>query len=178
MYKRQAVCWYAGRQLESGRAADAKDLFAWVERGWPGQFGAQERANEAERVIIDGLLAIGTQDALSQAAQRAGALEDGAREEQANLALARLAIDSGDHAAAESLLRAMPTNEEAQALLLELVYSIAAAVSYTHLDVYKRQCRSWSGPAPVRRLRSPGWPARRSAMRITLNARSRRCPCG
>lgn len=121
-----AVCWYAGRQLESGRAADAKDLFAWVEQGWPGQFGAQERANEAERVIIDGLLAIGTQDALSQAAQRAGVLEDGAREEQANLALARLAIDSGDHAAAESLLRAMPTNEEAQALLLELVYSIAA----------------------------------------------------
>lgn len=121
------ACWYAQRQMERGLAADAREIYLWVEKWWPGQFGAQAQADEAEAVIIEGLLSIGTSDTLTQAAQRAQALGDTAREDRANLARAQLAIDAGETEAAEEILRAMPGNADAQQMLASLIYSVARA---------------------------------------------------
>ena len=119
------ACWYAKRQMARGLAADARQIYLWVETWWPGQFGAQAQADKAETVIIDGLLNIGTSEALAQAAERARALGDTAREDRANLARAQLAIDAGETDRAEEMLRAMPENADAQRMLAELIYSVA-----------------------------------------------------
>lgn len=122
------ACWIAQKRLDSGRAADAKQVFEWVNSYWPGFLQADERAEEAEQMIIEGLLLSGTEESLASAAVRAGALGSEAGDalyERAILARAQLAIDSGKADLAEELLRGLPQSEAAQTMLNELIYSLA-----------------------------------------------------
>ena len=118
---------YAKDKLDRGLAADAKDIYAFIDRYWAGEFGAKEGMDAAERKIIDGLMNVGTDSAYEQAAERAEALGDEQRQQNAIIARARLAMDSGDNDKAETLLTPLADNEEALALLHELIYKIAAA---------------------------------------------------
>ena len=122
------VSYMAGLKAQQGLHADAKQLYDWVETHWPGMFGAQEKADEQEETIITGLIAVGKEVALEEAAARAeklGSKNAGALYERAVIDRAKLAIDSGDAEKAESLLSSLTGSEEASALLLELIYSIA-----------------------------------------------------
>ena len=118
---------YAKDKLDRGLAADAKDIYAFIDRYWAGEFGAKEGMDAAERKIIDGLMNVGTDSAYEQAAERAEALGDEQRKQNAIIARARLAMDSGDNDKAETLLTPLADSEEALALLHELIYKIAAA---------------------------------------------------
>ena len=118
---------YAKDKLDRGLAADAKDIYAFIDRYWAGEFGAKEGMDAAERKIIDGLMNVGTDSAYEQAAERAEALGDEQRQQNAIIARARLAMDSGDNEKAETLLTPLADSEEALALLHELIYKIAAA---------------------------------------------------
>ena len=118
---------YAKDKLDRGLAADAKDIYAFIDRYWAGEFGAKEGMDAAERKIIDGLMNVGTDSAYEQAAERAEALGDEQRQQNAIIARARLAMDSGDNDKAETLLTPLADSEEALALLHELIYKIAAA---------------------------------------------------
>ena len=121
---------YAQRQMDQGLAADAKQIYAWVNTYWPGFGGADVRAQQAEQVIIEGLIAAGTDTSLESAAQRALLLEtDDAQKlyEQAVIARAQLAWDGGDTAKAEALLRGLGGSEAAQTLLAALIYETADA---------------------------------------------------
>ena len=118
---------YAKDKLDRGLAADAKDIYAFIDRYWTGEFGAKEGMDAAERKIIDGLMNVGTDSAYEQAAERAEALGDEQRQQNAIIARARLAMDGGDNDKAETLLTPLADSEEALALLHELIYKIAAA---------------------------------------------------
>ena len=118
---------YAKDKLDRGLAADAKDIYAFIDRYWTDEFGAKEGMDAAERKIIDGLMNVGTDSAYEQAAERAEALGDEQRQQDAIIARARLAMDSGDNEKAETLLTPLADSEEALALLHELIYKIAAA---------------------------------------------------
>ena len=118
---------YAKDKLDRGMAADAKDIYAFIDRYWTGEFGAKEGMDAAERKIIDGLMNVGTDSAYEQAAERAEALGDEQRQQNAIIARARLAMDGGDNDKAETLLTPLADSEEALALLHELIYKIAAA---------------------------------------------------
>ena len=118
---------YAKDKLDRGLAADAKDIYAFIDRYWTDEFGAKEGMDAAERKIIDGLMNVGTDSAYEQAAERAEALGDEQRQQNAIIARARLAMDSGDNDKAETLLTPLADSEEALALLHELIYKIAAA---------------------------------------------------
>lgn len=123
------ACWYAQRELDAGQAADAKEIFAWVNGYWPGFMGADERVAEAECTIIEGLIGVGSDDTLAQAAQRARELqtaEGDALYERAVIGRAALAIQSGESAKGEELLGLLPQNEEAQNMLRALIYDIAS----------------------------------------------------
>ena len=118
----------AKRKLEDGLAADAKELFEWVDKGWPDQFGAAQLAAQAETRIIEGLIATNADLSLEEAASRAKALgtqEGDALHERAVLARAQLAQDVGDHETAEALYRDLTGSEEAQRRLLALIYDVA-----------------------------------------------------
>ena len=113
-----AVCLWAQRELDNGQAADAKGLYEWVDGYWPGFMDAGERAKDAERAIIAGLMDVGTDETLAQAAERAAALgtEDAPQlYEQAVLARASLAEEAGDYAQAELLLGQLGRSETANA---------------------------------------------------------------
>ena len=118
---------YAKDKLDRGLAADAKDIYAFIDRYWADEFGAKEGMDAAERKIIDGLMNVGTDSAYEQAAERAEALGDEQRQQNAIIARARLAMDGGDNDKAETLLTPLADSEEALALLHELIYKIAAA---------------------------------------------------
>ena len=118
---------YAKDKLDRGLAADAKDIYAFIDRYWTDEFGAKEGMDAAERKIIDGLMNVGTDSAYEQAAERAEALGDEQRQQNAIIARARLAMDGGDNDKAETLLTPLADSEEALALLHELIYKIAAA---------------------------------------------------
>ena len=121
--------WYAQRQLAQGQVADAKTVFEWVEEYWPGMLDAAARADEAEEIIIQGLITSGTDVALSEAARRAQRLTTEAAPQlyaEAVIARAQLAIDAGETDQAEELLAQLPQNEAAAQMLRELVYDIAA----------------------------------------------------
>ncbi|MCI6375511.1 MAG: soluble NSF attachment family protein [Clostridiales bacterium] len=123
-----AACLWAQRELEGGQAADAKALFEWVDGYWPGFMDADLRAQDAERAIIEGLMSVGTDETLAQAAERAAALEtEDAPQlyEQAVLARASLAETAGDYAQAELLLGQLGSSETANARRLSLCYRIA-----------------------------------------------------
>lgn len=125
-----AACWWAQRELDEGRAADAEETFLWVNAYWPGFMNAGERAREAERRIIEGLLDVGTDEAFAQAASRAQALgtpEGDALYERAVLERAELARAGGELERAEELLRPLESSEAAQAMLREVIYAIAEA---------------------------------------------------
>ena len=124
------ACWWAQKQLDDGRAADAKETFLWVNAYWPGFMQAGERAQGAERLIIEGLISVGTDEALTQAASRAQALETqegAALYERAVLERAELARSGGELLQAEALLRPLEDSEAAQAMLRETIYDIADA---------------------------------------------------
>ena len=106
---------------------NAKEIYAFVDAYWQDEFGAKEGMDAAERKIIDGLMNVGTDSAYEQAAERAEALGDEQRQQNAIIARARLAMDSGDNDKAETLLTPLADSEEALALLHELIYKIAAA---------------------------------------------------
>lgn len=123
-----AACLWAQRELSQGQAADAKAVYEWVDGYWPGFMQADERARDAERVIIEGLIGVGTDEALAQAAERAAALDaqDGPQlYERAVLARAGLAQEAGDYAQAEALLLLLEGSGEADARRQALVYLIA-----------------------------------------------------
>ena len=117
---------YARDQLNKGLAANAKEIYAFVDAYWQDEFGAKEGMDAAERKIIDGLMNVGTDSAYEQAAERAYALGDEVRYGKAVVARARLAMNSGDPDRAEALLTPLGDNPEAQELLRELIYSVAA----------------------------------------------------
>ena len=117
---------YARDQLNKGLAANAKEIYAFVDAYWQDEFGAKEGMDAAERKIIDGLMNVGTDSAYEQAAERAYALGDEVRYGKTVVARARLAMNSGDHDRAEALLKPLGDNTEAQELLRELIYSVAA----------------------------------------------------
>lgn len=117
---------YAEHRLAQGRAADAKAVFQWIDGSWPGFMEADKRADAAERVIIEGLIGVGTDESLSEAALRAQAL-DGAQalHERAVLERARLKESAGALEEAEALYGALPESETARERLLALIYRIA-----------------------------------------------------
>ncbi|MBP3657182.1 MAG: hypothetical protein J6K32_10865 [Clostridia bacterium] len=119
---------YAAQEMEKGHAADAKEIYLFIERWWPG-FGAGDKADEAEKVIIEGLITAGNNEALADAAARAlqlGTKDGSVLHERAVLARAQLAIDADEDAKAEELLTGLADSEAAQTMLRELIYSIAA----------------------------------------------------
>ena len=124
------ACWWAQRQMQEGKIADAKGIYLFVETYWPGMFGAGEEAERAEEQIIEGLIAAGNALSLEEAAKRAQELDTdsaGALYEQAMLARAQLAIDQADTDLAEELLSGMESSETAQKMLKELIYDLAMA---------------------------------------------------
>lgn len=123
-----AACLWAQRELEGGQAADAKALYEWVDSYWSGFMAAGERARDAERTIIEGLMDVGTDETLQQAAERASALEtEDAPQlyEQAVLARVSLAEEAGDVAQAELLLSTLGDSGEVSARRLALSYRLA-----------------------------------------------------
>lgn len=84
---------YARDQLNKGLAANAKEIYAFVDAYWPDEFGAREGMDAAERKIIDGLMNVGADSAYEQAAERAYALGDEVRYGKAVIARARLAMN-------------------------------------------------------------------------------------
>ena len=121
------VSLFAQDKLDRGLAADAKELYALIDRYWPEEFGAKAGMDAAEQKIIDGLMNVGTDAAYEQAALRAAAIGDTAREEKAIIARAELAAANGDTDAAEALLAPLEDNEEAQSALRRLIYDVAKA---------------------------------------------------
>lgn len=87
---------FAQDKLDRGLAADAKELYVLIDRYWPEEFGAKAGMDAAEQKIIDGLMNVGTDAAYEQAALRAAAIGDTAREEKAVIARAELAAANGD----------------------------------------------------------------------------------
>ena len=122
-----AMSLFAQDKLDRGLAADAKELYALIDRYWPEEFGAKAGMDAAEQKIIDGLMNVGTDAAYEQAALRAAAIGDTAREEKAVIARAELAAANGDTGAAEALLAPLEDNEEAQSALHRLIYDVAKA---------------------------------------------------
>ncbi len=120
-----AGCLYAQDRLDKGLAADAKEIFLFVDSYWPGYMNAGEKANEAERTIISGLITAGSDEALEEAAKRAQVLGSDALHEQAVLDRAALAHKNGDMDTAQALYASLESSEEAQARLLALIYEIA-----------------------------------------------------
>ena len=121
---------YAQYQLDKGLAADAKTIFSWVNVYWPGFGGADMRAQQAEQVIIEGLISAHTDSALESAAQRALLLETadaGALYEKAVIARAELGWKNGHTDQAETLLRGLKGSETAKRMLSALVYELADA---------------------------------------------------
>lgn len=121
-----ALCMLADRKMAEGKAADAKALYDEVSARWPDMADAAEKSAAAETVIIDRLISEGTKETLTQAAERAEAAGDTTRQREARLALARVLDEAGDRASAEALLRKMAGDREAETMLCDLVYRIAA----------------------------------------------------
>ena len=120
--------YYAQKKLDAGLAADAKQVFAWVHQRWPHFGDAGKRAEQAERIIIEGMIAANTDEMLDSAAKRAMTL--GTQEamdlyENAVHARAELAWKNGETEKAEALLTAMSASPKAQQMLNELRYEIA-----------------------------------------------------
>ena len=123
-----AACFYAQDRLNKGLAADAKEIYLWVDGIWKGYMNAGEKAKDAERIIIEGLIASGQDEALEQAAKRAQALGGEAGDalyERAVLERAALKHGNGDYAGAETLYRLLEGSETAKVRLLALIYEIA-----------------------------------------------------
>ena len=119
----RAAAW----KLEQGLAADAKALYDWVDAYWPDFGGAHMLAQQAEQVIVEGLIGANTDETLAEAARRAQALETqdaDALYEKAVIARAQLAWDRGDTAGAETLLDGMTDSRDAQEMLAALRYEI------------------------------------------------------
>jgi len=122
------VTWWAEQQMDKGLLSDAKQAFQFVDAYWPGMTNAAVRAEDAEKGIIEGLIAAGGAAQLEEAAQRAEKLGSAsALYEQAVLARAQLAIDTGDSAKAEELLASLPESETAAKMLKALIYDLAEA---------------------------------------------------
>ena len=54
-----AMSLFAQDKLDRGLAADAKELYALIDRYWPEEFGAKAGMDAAEQKIIDGLMNVG-----------------------------------------------------------------------------------------------------------------------
>ena len=128
-----ALSLYAGDKLDRGLAADAKELYALIDRYWPDEFGAAAGMDAAEQKIIDGLMNVGTDSAYEQAAKRAEEIGDTQRAEKAIIARAKLAIAGGDTDTAEALLMPLAANEEARDTLRRMIYDVAKAAK-EHLE--------------------------------------------
>lgn len=127
-----AACLYAQDRLDKGLAADAKEIFLFIDGIWTGYMNAGEKAKEAECVIIEGLIASGREETLSEAAKRAkelGGETGNLLYEQAMLNSAALAHKTGDMSGAETIYRSLEGSEEAQKRLLALIYEIADAAA-------------------------------------------------
>ena len=116
--------WLAQRRLESGKPADAKQIYETMARYFPSE-SAREGAAQAEAAILDGMLSSGDEATLMQARERAEAAGDSDRVRRAMLNLAQLYLGRGETAKAEDLLRQLPGSSEAEALLCRLVYDRA-----------------------------------------------------
>ncbi len=119
------LCRLGETKLAEGRAGDAKALFDRVSAGWPGLYAAEEKALEAQRAIIDGLITEGTDESLQLAEQKAEEAGDEARRKEALLARASLLESNGDLEGAEKLLRSLAGIREAEEELCRLVYARA-----------------------------------------------------
>jgi len=125
---------YGQKLFDEGRFTEAGEAFEFVEAYWPGEYDAAARAYEAQVRIIEGFIRQGDDESLEAAAMSAKALGGETAEkryEEAVLARAQLAIDSGDTGKAETLLGDMENSETAVQMLRELIYSIAKAAEDT-----------------------------------------------
>ena len=62
---------YGQKLFDEGRYAEAKDVFAFVERYWQGEYDADARMDKAETKIIEGFIRQGDDESLAVAAERA-----------------------------------------------------------------------------------------------------------
>ncbi|MGN0990016.1 MAG: tetratricopeptide repeat protein [Candidatus Ventricola sp.] len=121
---------YAQRLMDEGQLMKAKSVFAFIDAYWPDEFGAGQRADEAEDRMIERFIGANTEAALDEAMTRAKAHDSEnapALYEKALLARAQLAIDNKDTDKAEALLMSLPESEAAQEMLCALIYDIASA---------------------------------------------------
>ena len=128
------ACLLAQREETQGHSADAKEWYLFVERWWPGQFGAKEKAEQAECTIIEGLITAGSEETLTEAAQRAkelGTPQALELHERAVLDHAGLLMEKGEWSGAEALLLNLPGSEAAAALLQQAGYEIAMQAKET-----------------------------------------------
>ena len=118
---------FAQKKLDDGQAADARELFLWVDTYWPNFGDAHARAQQAELVIIEGLIAVNTEESLTSAATRAQVVQTPEADrlyEEAVMAHAQLVWDQGDTDTAKTLLAQLPQSEEAQEMYRALLYEI------------------------------------------------------
>lgn len=124
------ACMLADYELAQGKPADAKAVYEWVHRYWPGFMDADERAKDAECLIIQRLIEANTDASLNEALRRARQAEGEKAAslcEEAVIARAERFIQAGDSAQAEELLASMPQSEKVHARYMELVYDMATA---------------------------------------------------
>lgn len=121
--------YLAQQKLSQGLAADAKEIFSWVNTYWPGFGDAGERAQQAEQLIIEGLITANTDESLAAAAKRAQQLKTSDAEalyEEAVLARAELAWASDDADGALAMLSGLPDSESAKQLQNTINYVVAS----------------------------------------------------
>ena len=121
---------YAQQKLDAGLAADAKQAFAWVHAYWPNFGDAGKRAEQAETIIIRGMIDAGSDEMLEAAAKRAYALgtqEAMTLHEEAVIARAELAWNNGEADEALALYASLPQSKAAADKQQKLVYEIACA---------------------------------------------------
>ena len=119
---------YGQRLMDQGLHADAKKVFSLVDAYWPGFGGAGERAKDAERVIIEGMIAANTDNMLQEAAKRALLLDTqdaAALYERAVIARAQLLEEKDDAQGALALYETLEGSEKASQLRGALVFDLA-----------------------------------------------------
>lgn len=119
---------YGQKLFDEGNYTEAKEIFAFIEQYWAGEYDAAAHMRESETKIIEGFIRQGDDESLAVAADRAKAFDGvnaAALYEEAMLARAQLAIDDGDTDKAEELLVSMPESENAVTMLRELILSLA-----------------------------------------------------
>ena len=121
----KAIYAYADQKLQSGQPMEAKKLYQWVGKFWPGEYIADQKADEADTAIIQNYITLNSKDTLELA--RTLSLESGKEDLylESSLALAQLYVDEKKTEEAENVLVPLSGNEGALAMLQEIRYQRA-----------------------------------------------------